>query len=349
MPKRVALSAVLVLLVAVAAGGAWWWLSGPRTDLERAVALAPADSQRVTWTHWAAVRTELDADLSAESSSEELTRFLDRGFEADLTSASALLQSAGTLHREYGFSPATVEWELLSQSEQGAVVILQLPDDADMDAIADRLADLGYERPDQEDGVWRGGAQLLPRIAPELTPELQYVALDADERRVLTSDTADFLASTVEGLGEDDGPEQLAGVVEASGEPLSAVVYDGAHACQALAMSTADEGDQAQAEELVAAAGEVNPMRAFAMAALPDGDVRVVMDFESEEQARANADARAALADGPAPGQGGDFADRFGLGPVTADGTAVTMTLRPVSGGYVMSDLSSGPVLFATC
>jgi hypothetical protein len=296
------------------------------------------------------VRAELDAgDLSADSSTVDLARFLDRGFEADLTSTSALLQSAEALQRLYGFSPASVEWELLSQSEQGAVVILQLPDDADLDAVGDRLADLGYERPEQDDGVWSGGAQLLPTIAPELTPELQYVALDADERLVLTSDSADFLGSTVEGLGEDGGPEQLEGVVEASGEPLSAVVYDGAHACQALAMSTADEGDQAQAEELVAAAGEVNPMTAYAMSVQPDDGVRVVMEFESEEQARANADSRATLADGPAPGQGGDFADRFALGTVTADGAAVTMTLRPVAGGYVMSDLSSGPVLFATC
>jgi hypothetical protein len=166
---------------------------------------------------------------------------------------------------------------------------------------------------------------------------------------VITSDTADYLASTVEGLGEDTGPEHLDEVVDASGEPLSAVLYDGAHACRALAMSAADTGEQAQAEELVAAAGELNPMRAFAMSAQPGGDVRVVMEFESEEQARDNADARAALADGPAPGQGGDFADRFALGPVTADGTAVTMTLQPVEGGYVMSDLSTGPVLFATC
>jgi hypothetical protein len=238
---------------------------------------------------------------------------------------------------------------MLSQSEQGAVVTLQLPEDADLDVVADRLADLGYERPAEDDGVWGGGAQLLPTIAPGLTPELQYVALDRDRQLVLTSDTADYLASTVAGLGEDGGPEHLDAVVAASGEPLSAVLYDGGYACQALAMSAADEGDQSQAEELVAAAGEVNPISAFAMSAQPDDDVRVVMEFESEEQARANADSRAALAAGPAPGQGGDFADRFALGPVTADGTTVTMTLQPVEGGYLMSDLSSGPVLFATC
>ena len=73
------------------------------------------------------------------------------------------------------------------------------------------------------------------------------------------------------------------------------------------------------------------------------------MSFETEEQARTNADTRAELASGPAPGQGGEFADRFTLGEVSADGTVVTMDLEPVEGAFVLSELSSGPVLFATC
>lgn len=52
---------------------------------------------------------------------------------------------------------------------------------------------------------------------------------------------------------------------------------------------------------------------------------------------------------GPAPGQGGEFADRFALGEVTASGNVVTMPLSPTEGSYVLSDLSTGPVLFATC
>ena len=73
------------------------------------------------------------------------------------------------------------------------------------------------------------------------------------------------------------------------------------------------------------------------------------MSFESEDQARTNADSRAALASGPAPGQGGDFEDRFRLGTVSAEGDVVTMELEPEDGEYILSDLSSGPVLFATC
>ena len=81
----------------------------------------------------------------------------------------------------------------------------------------------------------------------------------------------------------------------------------------------------------------------------PDGHVRVVLSFENEDQARSNADPRARLAAGPAPGQGGSFADRFRVRSVTAGGSDVVLDLVPTAGSYVLSDLSTGPLLFATC
>ena len=137
--------------------------------------------------------------------------------------------------------------------------------------------------------------------------------------------------------------------VSASGAPLSASVYDGPYACSALAMSHADSSDQQEADELISEAGEVNPVTGFAMSAQPGGGVRVVMAFENDDQARTNADTRSALASGPAPGQAGDFPDRFSVESATADGNVVTLDLKPTEGSYVLSDLSTGPVLFATC
>ena len=251
------------------------------------------------------------------------------------------------LHERFGFSPASIDWELFSQSADGAELTLQLPDSADFDEIGDSLEELGYVRPDDEDGVWRGGANLLPEIGPDLTPELQYVALDADDHLVRTSDSAAFLKQALDSDGEQvEGVDE---VVEASGEPLSAAIYTGTHACQVLAMSEADPSDQDQADELIAAAGEVNPVTGFAMSAQPGGGVRVVLSFENDDQAKTNADSRSALAQGPAPGQGGDFSDRFLVDSVTADGSVVTLALTPKEGQFVLSDLSTGPVLFATC
>jgi hypothetical protein len=339
-----------LLVLALVVAGLLWWRSAQLTDLQRATAFAPPDAQRLSWTDWSAVRGELGAEVSAGSGTPELESFLNDGFEADLTSTSALLQSASTLHARYGFSPASLEWELLSQSDEGAVILMRTPDSFDFDALADRLEGLGYDPPESDTGVWEGGADLLPEISPTLTPELQHVALDADRHLIVTSDRAGYLDQAMDTVtGEADGVEGFDDIVEATGEPLSASIYSGTVACQELAMSSADAADQAQAEELIQNAGEVNPVTGFSMSVQPARDIRVVLGFENDEQARVNADTRSVLARGPAPGQGGEFSDRFAVDRVTAEGSLVTLALDPVEGEYVLSDLSSGPVLFATC
>lgn len=141
----------------------------------------------------------------------------------------------------------------------------------------------------------------------------------------------------------------LTDVVVPTGEPWSAVVYSGSYTCEKLAMAQADGPDQDQAAELVREAGTVSPLAGFALSAQPDGRVRVALSFETEAQARDNATARSALAAGPAPGQGGAFTDRYTLVSATADGRSLVLELDPVDGEYVVSDLSAGPVLFATC
>ncbi|HEX5860639.1 MAG TPA: hypothetical protein VFY58_02285 [Nocardioides sp.] len=347
--RLLVLGAALVVLALVVAG-LLWWRSAQLTDLQRAIAVTPPDAQRLSWTDWAAVREELGAGIAAGSETPRLESFLDEGFETDLTSSSALVQSATALHERYGLSPASLEWELLSQSEEGAVVLLGAPDSLDFDALADRLERLGYDPPESDTGVWEGGPDVLAGISPDLTPELQHIALDADRQLVVASDRSDYLDRAMETVvGEEDSLTGFDEVVEAAGEPLSAAIYSGEQTCQALAMSSADRADQAQAEELIQNAGEVNPVTGFAMAVQPNRDVRVVLGFESEDQARVNADSRAVLARGPAPGQGGDFSDRFTVDRVTAEGSLVTLALDPAEGEYVLSDLSSGPVLFATC
>jgi hypothetical protein len=320
------------------------------SEFSRAVGAAPAGTERISWTDWAAVRREVGSDVDARSTAQEVRDFLDEGYDADLVSASALVQSAAVLQDSFGFSPASVEWEAFSQSRDGAVIALGLPDGADFGGIGDRLEDLGFPRPDSGDGVWAGGPNVLSAISADLTPELGYLALLPDDHLVLASDQEGFLETAVRAAADDGARVQgLDGVVDAVDEPLSAVVYSGDYACGALAMGQADADDQAQAGELVAAAGTVDPYLAFAMAELADGDVRVAMQFENDDQARANADSRATLAAGPAVGQGGSFADRFALRSAEADGSVLTLDLEPELGQYVLGDLSTGPVLFATC
>ena len=345
---------MVVVLVAVAAvAGVRWWQERHRTDLERALAYAPAGTARYSWTDWAGVRRELDADVDDRSSAEDVEQFLSDGFDADLTSGSAMVDSATVLQQAFGFSPADVDWEVLAQSDTGSVLIAGLPDSLDVDELGDGFEALGYERPDEGGGVWNGGEELVARISDSngssLSPQFQYLALDADRHLLLASDNGPYLRETVADLDDDLDDEGLRDVAEAVDEPLSAAVYTGDFACKSLAMAQADEDDQSTADQLVAQAGRVDPMTGFAMAVEPDQKVTVAMAFETEDQARRNADSRAKLAAGPAPGQGGDFSERFTLGPVTADGNVVTMQLEPVEDIPVLSDLSTGPVLFATC
>ena len=339
-----------LLVLALIVAGLLWWRSARLSDLQRATALAPPDAQRLTWTDWSAVRQKLGVNVGSRSGTPQVESFLDKGFQADLTSTSALLQSATTLHEKYGFSPATLEWELLSQSHQGAVILMRTPDSFDFEALADRLESLGDDPPQSDTGVWEGGGDVLAEISPDLTPELSHVALDADRQLIVTSDRAGYLDHAMDTVtGDADGLEGFDDILEATGEPLSAAIYSGNIACQALAMSSADQADQDQAKELIEAAGEVNPVTAFSMSVQPGRDIRVVLGFENDDQAKVNADTRSVLARGPAPGQGGDFSDRFTVDRVTAEGSLVTLALDPVPGEYVLSDLSSGPVLFATC
>ena len=336
-----------MVLVVAGAGLVAWRALTPATPLQEAMELAPADATRFSWTDWDGVRRELDAGVGADSSAEEVDAFLDEAFAADLSSTSALGTSAGVMQEELGFSPATVSWELLAQSGAGAVEVLKVDDDVDLDARGGPPGRPGLDR------ARRGGRRVgrRPRRAGR-------GRLDADPRAAARraarrpGPRADLRPGPVPGAGAGGGrrdADDLADLAASLDEPLAAAVYDGAYACEHLAMAQADDDARAEADQLVEAAGEVHPLTGFAMGVLPGGDVRAVMQVEDADDAAGDAETRARLAAGPAPGQGGDFADRFSVERAGSEGREVVLDLRPVEGSYVLSDLTSGPVLFATC
>ncbi|MBZ5734776.1 hypothetical protein K8Z61_09750 [Nocardioides sp. TRM66260-LWL] len=344
----VVLALVAGLLVTRQLG--WWGTS--RTALQAAVRMAPADTVRFSWTDWRAVRAEVGSDVGKDSSSEEVQEFLRKAYPTDATSRSALTDLVPILQEGFGFSPATLAWELLAQGPRGAVEIDRLDDDVSIDDLGDRLAALGYQRPGA-DRVWKGGPDLLGqiglRLGQDTSPLLQHVAFDEKRHLVLFSNRPDYLAETVAGL--DDHDSQVDDVLDAVGDPdpMAATVFAGSYVCEELAMGQADPDDKARGEELVRAAGPISPLASYAMVLRRDRSVAVAFGFENDQQAKENAPTRARLASGEAPGQGGDFPERFSLGTVEARGKVVTMELKPKPENYVLSDLSDGPVLFATC
>ncbi|UUW90091.1 hypothetical protein ABFU82_15435 [Nocardioides sp. WV_118_6] len=348
-PRRWMVLVVAVAVLAAAAVVVVWRLRGEDPSrFSAAVALAPASTERYSWTDWAGVRDELGLDLSVDSTPDEVTDLLDQAYDHDLVQMTALDQSAPNIQRALGFSPASIDWELFTQGRDGALVIMGLPASYDIGRLREQLRSAGFAEPKEADGVWEGGVDLLERLGGSITPELAALQIDEEDHLLVGSDDAAFLAQRTD-LARGDEDDAVAEAVAATGPALSAAAYTGDQACSALAMSAADPADQGRASELIKAAGEVHPIAGYASAALPGGDVRVAMAFETEDQARTDADTRSRLAAGPAPGQGGSFPDRFRLGKVVASGSVLTMELHPLPGTFVLSDLTSGPVLFATC
>ncbi|WGX97665.1 hypothetical protein [Nocardioides sp. L-11A] len=346
--RRIVLLLVATLVISAAVVVVWRLRSEDRSRFADALTLAPTTAARLSWTDWAGVREELEADLSSTSTGTEVEDFLRDAFDHDLSSTTALDASAPTIQDEIGLSPATLEWELFTQGADGALVLMGLPDEFDVAGLRERLRAIGFAEPDDADGVWRGGVDLLEGLGGPVTPELAAVAIDEDAGVVAGSDDPDFLEQRGD-LARGFTDDGVSDVVEAVGPALSASVATGDQACSALAMTDADPADRTRATELVEQAGGVHPLTGFAIAAQPGGDIRVAMAFEKDDHARADADSRSRLAAGPAPGQGGTFPERFALGRVVASGRVLTMAMTPVEGTFVLSDLSHGPVLFATC
>lgn len=348
LTRRWTVVALIVAPVVVALGVVGWVRThaGPESRLSAAMALTPRTAVRFSWTDWSAVRAKVG--FTEAEASDHVDAFLSKAFDADLSSTSALDDSAATLDAKLGVSPANLSWELYAQGTDGAVIVMGLPDDVTPAELRVTLAQVGYTDPGTDGGVWQVGSGGLTSIG-NLTPELANLTIDAEHHVLVASDSAAFLRdwrSNERGTGDDSA---VATVAASVGDALSAAVYDGGYACQALAMNQADPADQAEGARLIAEAGTINPLDAFAMGYSPDGSVQVRMLFENPDQARTNATTRATLAVGPAPGQGGSFTDRYRLLRTTAEKNLVSMTLQPLPGTYVLSDLDAGPLLFASC
>lgn len=347
---------VLVLagvLVVAALGVIGWRLLDRPSDLERAVSYLPDSTLRASYTDWSAVREQArGGGIGLRSTEAEVDRFLERAFERGLTATSAVDGSTYALANLFGFSPAAADWEMLGQARSGQVVVLSYGEDADLDEVEANLRSLGYQPPEGgagSGGTWVGSADLAASIDPALTPVQQNFAVLPGEGLVLMSDAPEPVTETVEVIESGDGGLSTPFAAEA-GDPTNAVLWASDFACADLAMSQAGPEDQQLAAALVRQAGEISPLSGLVIAQQPDRTITVAMRFESDEQASANLQPRVDLAAGEAPGQGGSFAERFRVVSGEASGELVVMELRPrADREFLFSDITSGPVLFATC
>ena len=353
--RKIALVAgAVVLALVVALVGRAVWRHEHRTGFQQALDVVPKSTLRLAYTDWAAVRRQLGVPDQAQPTAATIQKLTDRGYDSDLSAASSIDESTAALQKNFGFSPASVDWEAYAQSRAGATMVVRLPDGFDFGRITKHLEDLGFTRPSKDTGVWKGGVDLVAAIDPTITPELQYVAVLADQHLVVTSDTLSYAteaAAVAQGHGESLGDlSSTRGLVSKLAEPAAALLWSRDFACSDLAMSQADQDAQDQADALVARAGGVTPVTGLVMAMSPQRALTVGALFEDGGQARRNLRPRARLAVGEAPGRGGTFSDDFTLVSSRTDGAAVMLRLRPKQrSGFVLSALDHGPVLFATC
>lgn len=359
MLRRVAVVVVAVAVVVALVVGAWvGWQSWQRTSYEEAVTSLPESTLRATYTDWASVRSLAGgSDLDAASTSRDVGDFLSKAYDLDLTGTSAVVESTYAMNRRYGFSPIDAEWEMFGQSREGQVVVMKLDESVDLEGVERNLRSLGYTPPSSgagNGGVWTGSADLVATIDGSLTPVMQNVVVLPSEGVVLLSDNQAYASSSASvvtgsaaGLDEVPGTSSLAAAAES---PVSAVLFASDFACEALSMASADEDDQALADDLVASAGGVSPLAGVVFALQPDRSMVVGMHFEESSQASDDLRPRTALATGEAPGQGGTFPERFRVEEAAADGEEIVMQLEPAADDLpLLSDLTQGPLLFASC
>jgi hypothetical protein len=344
----------LILVAGLLVAGVVFWKRLHRTDLEQALHAVPAGSKRVSFTDWGVVRRKVGVKLGSDPSGGRIESFINKAYDRDYTAASSVDSAAAAMHDKFGVGPVNAQWEAFAQGSEGATMVLKVADGTDFDTLAGNLRSDGYQKPKSDDGIWRGGADLVAALDPTLTPEVQYVALLEDQGLVVTSDTASYAAKAARvAAGDGDSVASREGVDDMAGhlgDPANAMIWTADFACDDLAMSQADQSDQDQADQLIKRAGGVTPLDGLAMAMQPNRTLRVVAHFEDSERASKNLRSRARLAVGDAPGRGVSFSDAFRLTSSKSRGSDVVLDLRPKeSTGYVLSALYDGPVLFATC
>ena len=357
MTRRVVVLGVGVLVVVVVAGVLAWRLLNRSSTYQDALGTLPQSTLRATYTDWEQVRSLANGtSLDDTSPASKVSAFLSRAYDRGLTSGSGVDESTRAMAKHLGFSPLDAQWEVLGQSRQGQVDVMRLDDSVDFDKIERALNRLGYDGPGGvgKSGTWAGSSDLAAQIDPDFTPLQQNFAVLPDQHLVLMSDSTAYVSRAADvAKGSGGSMRDVAGVdalAAAAKQPVTSVQWASTFVCQDLAMASADEGDQQTGKELIAKAGKISPLEGLVMAQQPNRHIIVGMHFETSTQASENLQTRVNLASGDAPGQGGSFDERFRVTSGQAEGQQVVLELTPrPDNQQLLSDISTGPVLFATC
>lgn len=348
--------AALVTLVVVALAGTgltvYRILDDP-TRLDQALQTLPEQSLVANFTDWSAVRSELSPELAGGSSPDDVDTFFDAAYDRDFSAVSLLALDHAAIQDAYGWGVVDSEWEMYGQSRDGAVEVVKMTEDFDLDAVDAALTTLGYPAADG-DGIRVGGADLVAQIAPELTPQLANIALLPDDDLIVASASAGYLGVALDAI---DGGNTMADV-DASDHLTSSLPDDttttllaiDGRACATSGFGDADAETRRVARQRIDEAGGVHPLDGLALSLTSDSDLVVAMAFDDDAAAESDLAVRRGLATGDAPAQGGTFEERFEVASATSEGSTIVMRLHPKSDDIqLLSDLGRGGLLFASC
>ena len=359
---RRSLAAAVVLVMAIGSGALIARGSEPLDPpLMRALATLPDATLTANFTDWSQVRETVgDADVSSAAPEPDRRAALDAAYEDDLSAVSGLVGSAPLMVEPFGWSVLDLDWEVFGQAREGAVIVAELGAAVEPEDVTAGLSDLGYREPDtgaDNGGVWQGGPDLLARLGDTLTPLLEHIAVLAEERLVVLSDAPDYVERTVDTIGSESGGMGDLVDVAATATPLvgsiTAIVHQPPRSCVVTSFDSAAPADQELAAVRITEVGEIRAHQGLGFGIRPSDrglGLAVSMNFETAVIAAAERDPRSELATGPAIGQGGTYDDRFEVIDADVIGTDLVLLLAPVEDRMTLvSDLASGPLLFAGC
>ena len=292
---------------------------------------------------WASVRRELESDVDARSHADGSRTFLDDAYDA-ASSRSALLPSAPRCSRDSASRPPR-RVGLFGQSAEARRSSCGCPTTPTREP-GRPVAELGYPPPEHDEGVSAGGPDLLS-ASGGLTPERPTSSSTTTSTSVIASD------QQVVPRGRGGTATATATVPTGSASsPRPSVTRCRRRSTRRVRLRRSGHGSGRHrrpggAAEFVAAGGtvarpRVRDRRASRGEVRGDGVRR--RRFGPCRRRR-----RAGPRDGPAVGQGHDFADSFRLARPARTGLSCCSTSTPSTASTSSATSPPGPVLFATC
>lgn len=345
-------AAVVVFILAVVVFAKVWNSAHPAGVLAFPDVM-PAEVQRVNFTNWSDVRTELRVLRDDEITT--MPAWLGKAFERDLSATSNMKDVGPSLQEHFGFSPANIQWEAYGQAPKGQVEVIRVNDTLDFAGIEAKLVAAGYPKPAAADGIWAGGVDRLAALDPSISAEFANIVLLPKQRLVLTSSSLSFLQKTIETVTGNEKSlktvKTLTDMLDELGQPVAARVWVGDNACADLSMAKADEDSQTMADQAIAEAGPITPLVGFALALDDNGDLLAAAQLPTADDAKVDLKSRAVLAVGPTfNGTGSAFPDDLTLVASDAKKATVLLDFKPNHPGvFPLSMYFNGPLVFATC